>query len=235
MRRNKISISLVIISLILLNSCGFKRMKYAATGTGSFAYSINQIGYKQVSDLVLTQNCVKCHNQSLHDGSIVLDSYAAVKANLGLVQSEVASRSMPPDNTLQADQIQLISEWVSNGAPEVGSQAPSTSPTPIAGGPTPTPAPPSVLVATYASIRENVFVPKCLSCHSAGASQSKRPLDNYANMMANTSLISAGDPANSGVYTEIDGGTMPPNNRNQVTAEEEAVIKTWIQNGALNN
>jgi len=221
---------------MIFNSCGFKHVKGIAPESSALTYNLNQIGYKEINDLVIMPNCIQCHSQSAHSGSIVLDSYVMLKANLGLVQNEVVGETMPPTGALPADQIQLISDWIQNGAPEFALQTPTPTPVPTATPvmtPTPitTPTPPT-LVATYTSIRQNIFVPKCLSCHSSGSSQSSRPLDVYSKMMANSSLIQAGNPDNSGVYIEVSGGTMPPRNKNPVTDQEVAIIKAWIQNGA---
>ncbi len=241
MKKNQHLTFALIASLLILNSCGFTHLKDVAPESSAYTYSIDQIGYKEVNELVLKPNCIECHNQSVHKGSIILDSFVNVKANLGLVQNEVVGQTMPPDGSLPSNQIKLVSDWIKNGAPEFASEVPTpsptstphASPTPVATAtPIVTPTP-SVLVATYTSIRANIFVPKCLSCHSAGASEKKLPLDNYETMMANSSLIKAGNPNNSTVYIEVSGGTMPPRHRNPVTAEEVAVIKTWIQNGAI--
>ncbi len=222
--------SAVIFSISFLSSCGFQRLKDLGPESSAINYKIDQIGYKEVSELVINPSCVACHNQSVHKGSVALDSFAAVKANLGLVQNEVVGKSMPPDSPLPDDRIKLVSDWIQNGAPEFATQVATPTPSP---SPTATPSPtPTGLIATYVSIRANVFLPKCLSCHSAGSSQRSLPLDNYEKMMADSWMIKAGNPGKSTVYTEIAAKAMPPRNRNAVTAQELSVIKTWIENGA---
>ena len=238
-----IAMAVSIFSLSTLGACAFKNMKGSITPeTLAISYSPDQIGYKEVNDSVFTPNCIACHNQSLHQGSIVLDSYAAVKANLGLVQNQIVGQTMPPNGALAQDQINLVTKWIQAGAPELASDPVSTTPTPSTTStphpgtpptPTPTSSPtPTTLTATYTSIRANIFASKCLSCHSAGSSESRYPLDVYANMMATSSMIVPGNPSSSTVYNQVSTGSMPPRGGNSLTSAEVTIIKTWIQNGA---
>ena len=243
--------TLLLVLLVTLNSCGFKHVK--TPNNSAINYDVNQMGYKEMNSVVFNR-CTQCHSQSNPSGSIVLDSYEAIKTNLSKVQDEVSGGTMPPDAPLPTNEINLVVDWIQLGAPEFPrrGQDPGASPTP-ATSPEPSPSPdpsasptasvspspspsetpaPSGLVATYTSIRQHVFEPKCLSCHSAGHSQKKRPLDSYEAMMAASKLVVPGNPAKSTVYIEVSGGTMPPRHQNAVTDFEVEVIKAWIQNGA---
>jgi len=229
MKMSYVSIVPVLVFFSLMNACTFMHLKNPEPTT---SYNPNIVGYKLLNEQIFQKSCLECHSSAIHSGSIVLDSYSAIMSNLADVKNEVLGGTMPPDGPLSASDMALFSEWIRLGAPEVPQPTSTASPTstPIADA-TPTPTP-SELLPTYTSIRALIFVPKCLSCHSAGSSQSQRPLDNYDDMMANSSLIVAGDPGSSGVYTEVKGGTMPPRNMNQLTSEEISVIQTWIENGA---
>jgi len=231
-------------TLLILNACGIHESKNPSAESAAITYSADEIGYKEVNELVFQPSCIACHNSAVHQSGIVLDTYAAVKSNLSSAQNAISGGMMPPGAALPADQVNLINEWVSNGSPEVGAAAPSPTATPVASAtphpsatprPNATPVPsgtPSTLLATYTSVRQAVFVPKCLSCHSAGLSEGRYPMDVYATMMATSGMIVPGNPSSSWVYTEIQAGYMPPSHSSAVTAAELAVIKTWIQNGA---
>jgi mono/diheme cytochrome c family protein len=242
MRREKIlSLSALFIVLTGLNACGIYESKSPIPD--SSALTADEMNYSEANALVFQPSCVTCHSQSNHQGGVALDSYVGVKASLGLIQNELSGGTMPPSAPLPGDQVSLILAWIANGAPEdaIVSASPTATPSvPPHATPTPkpivvaTPTPNSSgLIATYTSIRQNIFVTKCLTCHSAGASESRYPLDTYASMMANGNLIKAGNPTGSSVYTAINGGSMPPRGYTAVTAAELAVIKAWIQNGAV--
>ena len=109
---------------------------------------------------------------------------------------------------------------------------PTVAPTPI---PVPTTPPAPVLVPTYQSIRDNVFVQKCIVCHGPGGRAADLPLDTYAGMIAaGSELLVPGDVANSKMVDQMARGKMPTARSGlpKVTPEELAIIKTWITNGA---
>jgi mono/diheme cytochrome c family protein len=103
-------------------------------------------------------------------------------------------------------------------------RAPTVSPTPAQ----------AVLVPTYDSIRLNVFVQKCLLCHAPTGHAKDFPLDTYATMMAQGELVVAGSLTQSTIVDVMAQGKMPPVRSGipAVTADELAVIRAWIVNGA---
>ena len=85
----------------------------------------------------------------------------------------------------------------------------------------------------------------CIECHDAGGAGTEKSgfkVDSYDSVMAGTTLgpmVVAGEPLSSNLYRmvarEVDKSIRMPHGRNSLTAEERALIKTWIAEGALNN
>jgi hypothetical protein len=60
----------------------------------------------------------KCATALCHDGSQAPDfrTFSGIKSNASKIKSKVTDLSMPPDNPLSFEEIQLISCWVDDGA-----------------------------------------------------------------------------------------------------------------------
>lgn len=75
-------------------------------------------------------------------------------------------------------------------------------------------------------------------CHDAATAQDGVILDNYANIIQ-TGDVKPGNPGNSELYENIvetdPDKIMPPPPNSPLTAAEIALIKKWIEQGALNN
>lgn len=250
---------IALLSLVqCLFSCGIHQDKQAKNPQNSFNNAAevsallsnpqSKISYEQINRLILKDNCIRCHNPSNAKGDVSIASFAEVRASLSDIQySALTTQEMPPKNPLSADLQNLLQMWIEQGAPEVVSADVVETPTPTASpvsnaSPTPasTPSLAPILVATYASIREGVFVPKCLKCHSEGERAEDFPLDSYVAMMAVSAnekgefMIVSGDPSASTLVKEIEAGKMPTKKSGlpPVTPEELNVIRQWILEGA---
>jgi len=96
--------------------------------------------------------------------------------------------------------------------------------------PTSTPAAPSG--PTWDGQTGALFAQKCLTCHGAGASGGLN-LSTYADATKGGQsgpIFVAGDAANSLIITKFESGKHP---YAQLTPEEIALIKEWINGGAL--
>lgn len=120
-----------------------------------------------------------------------------------------------------------------------GTPADPANPTPVGQNPptsgTPTPTPSTTLVK-YADIQSKILTPKCVMCHGPGGSMSGKSLVDYAKTMANGGFVIAKNSAGSKLYTSVNktgGGQMPPSQH--LTVAEVALIRDWIDQGALNN
>ncbi|HUE73455.1 MAG TPA: DUF1549 domain-containing protein [Pirellulaceae bacterium] len=84
---------------------------------------------------ILVENCHKCHGPQKHQGNLRLDSQAAALAggdsgavivpgkpgeSLLIDAIEYKSLEMPPDARLKPEQVALLTEWVTRGAPWPG-------------------------------------------------------------------------------------------------------------------
>lgn len=91
---------------------------------------------------------------------------------------------------------------------------------------------------------ENSILPLLVSscaksgCHDAATQEDGIILDNYTNIMK-TGRVKAGNPSGSELYEVIietrSSKVMPPPPDNSLSAEQQALIKKWINQGAKNN
>lgn len=87
----------------------------------------------------------------------------------------------------------------------------------------------------YSSIRQNIFIPKCMGCHA-----STHPNLGSHSVLTdpNNGLVNLANPAQSTLYLRVSGstaGTQMPLNSPALSQQEIDTILSWIQNGALNN
>jgi uncharacterized membrane protein/mono/diheme cytochrome c family protein len=125
--------------------------------------------------------------------------------------------------------------------PEVAAKA-NPAPTPA---PTPTPAPPaSSDKLVFQHLILPIFESKCNKCHGEEKQKGELCLDTYEFTMkggeeGGDKNIVPGKPDESVTVqlissAEDEDGHMPPEGKDQLTKEETALIKWWIQQGASN-
>lgn len=120
---------------------------------------------------------------------------------------------------------------------------PPPAPTPA---PTPSPAPAAGDKLVFANLIQPIFVAKCNKCHGEEKQKGDLRLDTYEFTMAGGSEsaekknnIVPGKPADSLTYqlvisAEDEDMHMPPEGKDQLTKEEIAILKWWIEQGASN-
>lgn len=91
--------------------------------------------------------------------------------------------------------------------------------------------------ATYQNVRNLIFEEKCIGCHKQGRAKSGVDLSQYESVFDWSDyfqpIVTKGDPDQSGVYTEVARGAMPPPKRSEpLSSEEIEFIKRWILEGA---
>lgn len=106
----------------------------------------------------------------------------------------------------------------------------------------------TAVTATLSSIQSQVFSQRCYGCH--GTNRREQNLDlqnnghgNIVNRQSNQTslmLVSPGNPDQSYLLHKVEGrsgivGSRMPQGQAALSAEEITAIRTWIQNGALNN
>jgi uncharacterized membrane protein len=110
--------------------------------------------------------------------------------------------------------------------------------------PTPPPAPAAGEKLVFANLIQPIFAAKCNKCHGEEKQKGDLRLDTYEATMAGGSEsaekknnIVPGKPADSLSYqlvisAEDEDMHMPPEGKDQLTQEEIAIFKWWIEQGA---
>lgn len=97
----------------------------------------------------------------------------------------------------------------------------------------------SQVVASFASIKANLFQNKCLKCHVKGEEAEDVPLDNLSLILRSSrELVVVGKPEESGLVAALkrtDSKQMPPPDSGitRLTQPEISVIEQWIREGAV--
>lgn len=138
-----------------------------------------------------------------------------------------------------------------NASPDGTNSAAAVTPSPASSG---VPAPnstlggivPPVMAGTDKLVFQHVILPilesKCNKCHNADKSKGDLRLDTFEMVMKggeNGSNVVPGKPADSLTLQRIDlpaedDEHMPPDGKDQLTAEEISLIRWWVQEGASN-
>jgi hypothetical protein len=92
---------------------------------------------------------------------------------------------------------------------------------------------PLVLEPKFSSINSLILMPKCLSCHNPKGTKPSVDYSDYSSTI-NTGGVEPFSGANSSLYKECLSGSMPEA-ATPLSGAELGAIKTWIDNGALNN
>lgn len=79
---------------------------------------------------------------------------------------------------------------------------------------------------SFSSIRDRIFIPRCINCHSGIVSHKILLSSNQTEAM-----IVPGNAEKSRIYTSVRDHEMPQYGQN-LTDEEVSIIKTWIDSGA---
>jgi mono/diheme cytochrome c family protein len=178
---------------------------------------------------VLETRCSSCHNPANAQGNVsnITDvSYLVYttrlvvpgEPELSTVYVLSAQGQMPPGNPLSSGEIEILKNWIT----ELRTST-------IPAGPPPTL--PEAISPLYSVIQSRILGPKCMVCHAA----KNYKYDNYANVMRS---VTATNSTNSRLYQSITtdtnpGGRMPRDG--SLSPAEIQAIKTWIDNGAMNN
>lgn len=98
------------------------------------------------------------------------------------------------------------------------------------------------LKPTFASIHQNIFVPKCMSCHNPAGSAKNYPLDTQEQVIDPAAgIVEAGNPGTSSLYRRLlvkcEPGKkckrMPPPDAGPALSDGEIdIIRQWIVEGA---
>jgi len=213
--------------LLVLAACSY-RTEHRLEDLGDIFVSqelLTKISYGEVRDVVFKPSCIACHGDS---GNVNLETFESTRPHLEEIRAtSLNSRTMPkaPFANLNKTQLQYLAAWYQAGTPE------------FAKDPNP-PRPPEVLKPTFASIKANIFVPKCIKCHNPDGNADRVPLETIEDLVKSPlEVVIPQNADESGlilVLLEGARGKMPPENSgiSPVSASEIEIIKTWINNGA---
>lgn len=133
--------------------------------------------------------------------------------------------------------------------PKVVEVPPKAPEVPASTNPSPPPTPPPVPAASddklvFAHVILPIFEAKCNKCHGEEKQKGELRLDTFEFTMkggeeSGDKNIVPGKPEDSATFQSIssaedEDGHMPPEGKEQLTPEETALIKWWIQQGASN-
>ena len=88
--------------------------------------------------------------------------------------------------------------------------------------------------ASFASLRDNLLIPKCVSCHSGANSPHGIDLSTYSSIMHGPvfpPLVIPGKPEESSLYQSCETGSMPKG-APHLSAAMLGALREWIRNGA---
>lgn len=110
----------------------------------------------------------------------------------------------------------------------------------VQGAPAPAATAAPVVVAGPVSFANQVaplFAEQCVSCHGAQDPEAGLQLHTYEGVMKGSeygTVVEKGDPDGSLLIEMISAGEMPQD-ADALTADQVAMVRTWIAEGAANN
>lgn len=182
---------------------------------------------------ILKSNCAKsgCHDAASHEEGIILDNFQNVISS-GVVKPfdlndsemfEVITETdpdkimpEPPNQKLSADQIALISKWITQGAKALTCDEPE--------GPCITDN------ISYSGFVAPLLTTNCIGCHSGGTPSGNIVLNSHSAVQTvalNGRLL--------GAITWANGFQQMPQGSGKLSDCNIEKIKAWINNGAPNN
>ncbi len=220
---------LIIILVTLVVAILFQNCSPTHDRSDENALSTNlSVQQKTQVQSLLEQKCLSCHGNSgqggishINDLKFLITSYFVIpkEPDLSVIYTSVQNGSQPPSAPLSKAEVDLIYQWIKDGANTDGSTS------------TNTPTPTQTLGPSYSAIASLIFAPRCLSCHASGTALGGVVLDNYASVKT---LVVAGNPSTSSLFNSVVSGAMPQGGAKLSPAEIQA-ISDWIMQGALNN
>ena len=179
---------------------------------------------------ILISNCAMsgCHDDASHQKGVVLTSYQKVMATADISpgnpgNSELYERIVdtdpddrmprPPSAPLTSQQIQIIRQWIQQGALDLTCQSMCDSTS-----------------FTYSTAIRNIISNKCQGCHSGTAPQGGIDLSTYTGLKAKVN-----DGRLWGAINHQPGFSPMPKNGTKLSDCEIAQFRQWIAAGAPNN
>lgn len=213
---------LIYMSFISIITFSYQNCTKKETSTSKEPTTLQLLQSKSV--VVLEEQCSACHTGDEAYSNTVLGSDPIIdisnvnyllqmrlvvpgEPELSPLFQKIKTGDMPPGKPLSVEEVDTIKEWIVHLSDDPNSNS--------GGGLVTVP-----LAANFESLRVNVFLSKCNTCH---INRNVR-IDTYANVM---NAIN-----NNNLRSRVAGATMPPNNAPQLSAQERSLILQWIDSGA---
>ncbi len=115
---------LFFVLSILLGSCYYDSFEglHPADGYTNPCDTTLQSTYSSAIRVIMSYNCLSCHNSSYAGGNVSLETYDQVKSNSDKIINSVLRNSgynpMPPTQALPDCQTQRLQQWINNNYPQ---------------------------------------------------------------------------------------------------------------------
>ena len=89
---------------------------------------------------------------------------------------------------------------------------------------------------SFGQVQQQLLNPNCVSCHSGPNPSFGLDFTTFQNVVHNPvlpNLVVPGQPDQSALFTDIQGGIAPGGV--PVTQDQINLVRTWIEEGALQN
>ena len=195
---------------MLLAGCSFDRMKDGeGKQRGGGALSDRPVTYAEALGAVIGPRCVSCHSQGGgNQGGVSLETYESTSALADRIQRSVfVDKTMPKGSPLSEQEAAILQAWLAQGASRNGARPGSGR---------------LKERVTFSLLRDEVFAPKCLDCHSQPRPEKNLDMGSYAEVKANINRI-----FDRAVITA--DMPLPPFER--LTVEEKQALGNWIAQG----
>ncbi len=218
----KMKTLLISLTLGALASCGnYEESKGFVETSSSRAIGAESVTFTEVKEQVFASSCTSCHVQ--------YDNYESVLKDIAAIRGAVESNRMPKNSgPLTEAQKSLLFAWIDAGAPNTGADS---------GPPTR-----NELAPNWESLSQNIFYPKCTSCHNPNGeakfldlSTRQAWFEGRDRDFGGLTLLDFENPSESYVMKVINDPfePMPPaySNIPVLSAEEKDAIEEWIRRG----
>ena len=224
----------VFLLLALATSCNYKIVKDPQNREISVpGEMLETVSFEQVKEEVFVPKCITCHGNA---GGVNLESHVSAHKHMDAIRkATLESKTMPkaPLSPLSDYQYEVVTAWIDAGGPDRSHRDTQGGipETPVGPGPV---DPNGKL--SFETIKKEVIVKQCLSCHIPGEDGGKVPFVTRENLLSSPlKLVVAGKPEESLFYTITAPGAMnmmPPYPVNPLSPKQRKMIQKWIAEGA---
>lgn len=224
----------VFLLLALATSCNYKIVKDPLNGEISVpGEMLETVSFEQVKEEVFSPKCIACHGNA---GGVNLESHVSAHKHMNAIRkATLEAKTMPkaPLSPLNDHQYEVVTAWIDAGGPDRShrdSQGGAHEPTTGSGNGQENEK------LNFETIKKEIIVKQCLSCHTPGEEGGKVPFVSRDQLLSSPlKLVVPGKPEESLFYTITAPGAMnmmPPYPVNPLGMKQRKLIRQWINEGA---